>query len=75
MHLGALYPAFLSQSSLSYLVVIANIYNLPLMYEYYEARHATLLSPDTPTTPGFNHLSFQVTQQYRGLAQVPSSII
>jgi hypothetical protein len=58
MHLGALYPAFLS---LSYLVVIANIYNLPLMYEYHEARHATLLSPDTPTTPGFNHLSFQVT--------------
>jgi hypothetical protein len=67
MHLGALYPAFLSQS-LSYLVVTATINNLPLMYEYHEARHTTLLlSPDTPRPVStiLSHLSRP--QQYRGL--------
>jgi hypothetical protein len=38
-------------------------YNLPLMYEYHEVRHTTLLSPDTPT-PGFRSTFFQ---QHHGL--------
>jgi hypothetical protein len=72
MHLGALYPAFLSQS-LSYLVVTATINNLPLMYEYHEARHTTLptVTRHTPP-PGFNHPFFQ---GHNNIADSLSSII